>query len=92
MDETTKIQMLADLLNSKSHSLLCVEIGILYFAPDPSEPDQEGLDAGGHQSFTMLIPDVLLLICICGTNELSRKSDQGDGLTLLSLARDIREA
>ena len=84
--------MLADPLNSKSHSLLCVEIGMLYFAPDLSEPDLEEPDAGGHQYFTMLIPDVLLLICICETNELSRNSDQGYGLTLLSPARDIREA
>ena len=75
--------MLADLLNSKSHSLLYVEIVMLSVVTDLSEPDQEDFNADGHQYLAMLTRDVLLVICICGTNELSRNSDQGNGRTLL---------
>ena len=89
LKETNCLQTLANLMGPESRRMLCIESVILHFKPDLSDPEEEDFDPDGHKYFTMYVRDVPLLLRIVRTNELLRRSYQGQKRMFALLARDI---
>ena len=69
--------------------MLCIESAILHFKPDLSGPEEEDFDKDDRKSVTMYVRDAPLLLRIVRTNELLRRSYQGQKRMFALLARDI---
>ena len=89
LKETNCLQTLANLTGPESRRMLCIESVMLHFIPDLSDPEEEDFDTGGYKKFTMYVRDAPLFLRIVRTNELLRRSYQGQRRMFALLAREI---
>ena len=89
LEETPSLQTLANLTGPESVRMLCIESAILHFIPDLSGLEEEDFDGDGYKTVTVYVRDAPLLLRIVRTNELLRRSYQGQKRMFLLLAREV---